>query len=453
MRASSPVDQAAAAKADDDFYKRHPERVINGKRVPLDPSNPAHAGLRQEWMKDYQNHGGKVEPVRARNVRHAQNKSNENFSTKTVGATAQTCPQQQGKPTPAPIQLAREQRPPGKKDEGQPECQLLSAEVTCEHGRSAGKDGILMVVPSSTAAAGDTITGTLKMKGGCGQHPSWSVSGYWTSEGKGASFSFNAQTWLPSALGFLSLRSVSPHNYQIRVNACGGPLAFDVRAYPPGKVSAKFDVRKYIDTIVAALKHLPVAEDELNKWVGDWFQGAIEYSGAWKEDEASWKACYEMAVTGGFDPLFGIKFKKAIYPPALAPEWVLKWVKAGLFFEFKLGAKLQCAMKGKYWPHSGESAWDEKSVTGGGSGKGALSLELKLVSSDLVEGALTGEMGAGVEVEATSGDDAKVVVKLKFDGILAKASFKAAWGWVEVTREFQLVKERDYKLKEWSLTG
>lgn len=447
------MDPAAEAKADDDFYKRHSEMVVNGERVPLDPSDPAQAGLRQEWMKDYQNHGGKVEPVRAHHVRHAKDKANKHFGSKTVAAPAQNCPLQGGKPSPAPVKLAREQRPAGNKNGGEPVCELVSASLTCEHGRKAGPEGILMVVPRSTAAAGDTVTATLKMKGGCGPHPSWSVGGYWTSEGKGASFSFNAETWLPSALGFLSLRGVSPHTYQVQVNACGGPLSFDVRAYPPGKVSAKFDVRKYIDTIVAALKHLPVEEDELDKFVGDWFQGAIEYSGRWQEDEASWKAYYDMAVTGGFDPLFGVKFKKQVYPPSLAPEWVYKWVKAGLFFEFKLGAKLQCALKGKYWPHKDESEWGEKSITGGGSGKGALSLELKLVSSDLVEGALTGEMGAGVEVEAASGEDAKVVVKLKFDGILAKATFKAAWGWVEVTREFQLVQEREHVLKEWSLTG
>ena len=310
-----------------------------------------------------------------------------------------------------------------------------------------------MVVPLSTASLGDTITGRLKMKGGCGSHPSWSVGGMWTSEVKGASFSFNAQTWSPSARGIFALERVSPHTYQVQVNACGGPMAYEVRAYPPGKASAKFDATKFVEHIGQALKLLPIPKEEVEGWTKEWFQGAVEYSGAWKEDEGSWKAFYEKAVTGGFDPLFGFKHKGQVYPPSLVPDWLSEWVKAGLFLELKCGAKLQCSFKGKYWPHKGESEWREKSVSGGGGGKGALSLELKLASSEVVEAALTGETGLGVEVEVCSGEEAQVTLKIKFDGILGKASIKAAWGWVELTREFQLVQEREIYKHDWPLTG
>ena len=79
--------------------------------------------------------------------------------------------------------------------------------------------------------------------------------------------------------------------------------------------------------------------------------------------------------------------------------------------------------------------------------------KLALVSPDVIEAAISGESGLGLEVVGTSGDEAKVELVIKFDGVKGKASAKAAWGWVELTREFQLVQERELYRKEWLLTG
>jgi hypothetical protein len=197
------------------------------------------------------------------------------------------------------------------------------------------------------------------------------------------------------------------------------------------------------------IKHIPIPDEELNEWTKEWFQGSIQYEGAWKEDEGSWKAYYEKSWSGQFDPLVGGKYKGPIYPMTLVPGWLSSWVKAGLFFEIKFGAKIQAAIKGKYWPDAGKTRWSEKSISGGGGGGGGLSLELKLASSDLVEGSISGDTGVGFEVTgAIDGEEPKVEVAAKFEGVQGVASMKAMWGWVEIQRSVQLVAERERK-KEW----
>ncbi len=59
--AKRPINQKAASAADDDFYKKHPEYVVNGQRMPIDFCDPAQEKLRDEWMLLYQKRGGEVE--------------------------------------------------------------------------------------------------------------------------------------------------------------------------------------------------------------------------------------------------------------------------------------------------------------------------------------------------------------------------------------------------------
>src|SRR5215475_3775733 len=53
-KAELPLDSAAVKAADDQFYANHPELIQDGKRVPLDPHDPAQASLRSEWMDLYE---------------------------------------------------------------------------------------------------------------------------------------------------------------------------------------------------------------------------------------------------------------------------------------------------------------------------------------------------------------------------------------------------------------
>ena len=64
-RAKRPLDTAAAAKADDDFYAVHPERVVGGKRqpIPMVADDPCSQRLADEWLDQYVARGGKTDPV------------------------------------------------------------------------------------------------------------------------------------------------------------------------------------------------------------------------------------------------------------------------------------------------------------------------------------------------------------------------------------------------------
>lgn len=61
-RLSRPLDKALIRAADDKFYDQHPELVKDGQPIPLSETNPAHADLRDEWIRTYQKAGGAVEP-------------------------------------------------------------------------------------------------------------------------------------------------------------------------------------------------------------------------------------------------------------------------------------------------------------------------------------------------------------------------------------------------------
>lgn len=454
--ATRPLDGGAVKAANKDFYTRHPEMVQGGQPVPIDPNKPSHAPYRREWMNSYAANGGQVSPVQGREVRAAAAAARAGFGPQPPGSVA-LCPQPAGQPAvQALLSPPPDPKPKAGKQPSDPPavvCEFVSATVTCGHGRPAGPERILEVVPDSAAALGDAITANLKLKGGCGRHPAWSLSGASSGEGRGPSTTFKARTAMASVRGFFALKHVTPQRYQLQLDACGGgPRMYEVRAYPAGTVAAKFDPNKVLDPIRNALKILPVPEEKLNEWQKQWFRGSIEYSGAWKEDK-SWKAYYEMAIAGGFDPLFGVSYKGPIHPLTLVPGFLSRWFKAGVFYEVKFGARLRGAYKGSYWPCEGRTERREWSVSGGGGGSGALSLELKLARSEVVDGAISGETAIGVEVERAWGDDPNVQVAIKWDGIKGKASVKAAYGWVEWSRDFQILKEREIYRDQWSLAG
>ena len=64
-RATKPLDRNALAKADDDFYKAHPDMVKNGKRIPIsaDPNDPCAERLREDWIDKYVANHGEVKEV------------------------------------------------------------------------------------------------------------------------------------------------------------------------------------------------------------------------------------------------------------------------------------------------------------------------------------------------------------------------------------------------------
>jgi hypothetical protein len=74
-RIKLPLNTQAMSQADDEFYEHHPELVQDGDRTPIDPSDPAQASLRKEWMDLYFANGGELEanaPSKKKPADHTQ---------------------------------------------------------------------------------------------------------------------------------------------------------------------------------------------------------------------------------------------------------------------------------------------------------------------------------------------------------------------------------------------
>ncbi|SFR78491.1 hypothetical protein [Sphingomonas jatrophae] len=350
------------------------------------------------------------------------------------------------KPAAKPAQkasIATEPTPePKKAPAAEPACRLTSMKLTCEHGRTAGAEKILEVVPKSTASIGDKITSRMTMAGGCGSHPSYAIDGFFTYRGKGATFDFLAKTFDASIRGLFSLKNVTPHTYSVSGNACAGGDTYQVRAYPPGQISGKFDVSGFVERIADALKYLPMAPDSPLKLL----RGAITYAGAWKEDEGSWKAFYEMSVGGGYDPLVGLVYDGPVYPVTLVPGFMSKWgVEAGLFWDIALGVGLSVTAVGKYWPHDNKTAWNDLKVEGGGAASGGFSLRLELCSPKVVKAAIKGTIGVEAKASSTStrnSPNIELEFNMQFTGAKGIITLAAAFELLEWNREFQLLQPR-----------
>jgi hypothetical protein len=287
------------------------------------------------------------------------------------------------------------------------------------------------------------------MKASCGQHPAWSVSGA-NKSGRSPGFSFAATTFAAGATSPFGLQNVSPTPYAVSVDSCRGGRSVQVEAYPPGAVSFKLDVTTLLEKIATVLKYLPVEPETTEKWKRSFLQGSAKYSGGWKEDKASWKAYYDKSWTLGFSPLASISHKGPVYPLTLVPGWLQKWVKAGVFYKIGLSSSVSGTIAGAWWPTEGQNRWATRDISGGGSATAALSLEMKLVSKDVVEGSIVGDTGLGIKAKLGVGDDPTLELNWSFQGIGGSASIKAIWGIVEFTRKFDLVGPRTLK-SEWAL--
>ena len=345
-------------------------------------------------------------------------------------------------------------------------CELVGHSLQCSHGRHPGPGGILMVVPGSNR--GDVVSGKLSMKGGCGQHPSWSVSGPRSKSGTGAAYTFTADAPDTTRVSFFALQGVAPSIYQAQASACQSSApSYEVRAYPPGKVSFKIGFTDFREALEGEIeKYLAIfdTEDEaggddeedgglVKSGLGakkEFFNGYASYEGGWKEDK-SWKAYYDKAWSIGFDPLASWSFKASIVPPTIAPEWAYRWFRAGLYGKVELSAKVAGKFTGKYWPDEDRNDWSEREVSGGGGLEVALSVELKLADPHIVEAALTGKCGGEVELGLDLSEEPGIKWAAKFSGVQASAKVRAFWGLVEFNRQFQLTPELK-KDGVWSLT-
>lgn len=287
VQATRPLNGAAVKAANDAFYANHPEMVSDGRRTPIDPCATSQARLREEWITAYAANRGKLEAARGSEQACAARELQEQAAQMTRSVVAQSktnCPNQ-------PTSQAKALPPPQSKPatETVKPCRLTSLALTCQHGRPAGPEGVLMVVPDSTASLGDSVNGSMGFEGGCGDHAAWSVAGILTKEGRGTAFDFKAQTVVPSITGFASLQNVSPQRYEVTGQSCSGGRTIQVHAYPPGKTSYKVDLATWREKFRDALHGLPLSDEDKKGWETKWLRGGIEYSGQWQEMKATGK--------------------------------------------------------------------------------------------------------------------------------------------------------------------
>lgn len=452
MRAVRPLNRDAVRAANREFYAKHPEMIVNGAPKPIDPVDPKQASMRSEWMKSYARNGGAVTPARSkttatevRKVNSQQGQAPANVNRSANAACPNASSPAAAAPATPPPQPARKPPPPKP-------CDLLKFDLTCMHGRSAGPEGILMVVPGMDfqSSVGDKIVGKMAFNGGCADHAAWSVGGFWTSEGKGTSFNFSAHGASADVAGFFGLKHVSPHTYRVEGQSCSKGRTVDVQAYPSGKISGKVDFKELKDKISDFLKKVPMEDAKRIEMESKFFHGALKYEGAWKEN-TDWRACYESSITGGFDPLMAGSIKAQVYPPSVIPAKLAKYVAAGLFVEVGASASFTISYVSTYWPDTGKSKASSWKVSLEGGIDLTLSIEANLVSKNVLTAKVAGSTGGRISAERDFSEEPIVNFKGKLDGVTGKFTLAAAWGTIEINREYLLVGPAEWPLGQWHI--
>jgi hypothetical protein len=344
-----------------------------------------------------------------------------------------------------PVKVGQpEPKPPRKIVHVEKTCKLVSASVTCSHGRQAA-GGVLCVVPDTYGSIGDKITGTAVVEGACGEHVEWSIAGMWTSTEHGASTHMLAKAFKPALLdGWLGLHNISPQTYEIQPLACSGDAPrVEVRAYPPDKWGGKLDFDAFRKKIKEWLEYAPVDDETKEGLEKGWFLGSLEYSQQWKEDAASNKVFCESVVAGAFDPLFGFKLPPVpIYPLTLVPPGMQKWLKAGVYFAMDGGISFRVEWFWNYFPETQESHYEKHEVALFGRITGELSVNLFLVSDKVVNAMVKGSTGLKAGGKFVGEKTPAVELAALWTGLEAAVSIKMAWDWIEVNRVYPIFGER-----------
>lgn len=323
-------------------------------------------------------------------------------------------------------------------------CKLEEAEVECSHevGGHARKpkNGVLEVVP---AESGDKISLKGDWDGGCGKHPVWTVTGFLTSTEKKAKTSFRAMPWFvgsPTATMMLRwLSGVAPKTYSVQASSCEGSKQYTIKSYPSDKLTVTVEGEKwealqskldwFIDHVLG--KFLKNPHFEILK-------GSAEATAQWVE----WKdhtAYYKWEASVGFNPLIGAKIRIPFGPTAAIPQWMKDMIhcEAGFFVEFAGGINVN----GKWARETPAKA--KMSAEAEGYVYGKVGAELKLVSKKLLSVEVAGQSGFGMSAAPDfTVEKPTLLIELKWEGLKGLVTASAAWGWIEIEHEFNLIDEQ-----------
>lgn len=324
-------------------------------------------------------------------------------------------------------------------------CKLESAEIECSHDYRGKprkpKNGVLEVVP---AEAGDTIKLEGDWDGGCENHPMWTIEGFWTGTEKKPKASFKARPWfLGSPTATMTARwlsGVAPKTYTVSASACdGGSKKFTVKSYPADKLTVTIDGEKWealqskIDWFIKNVvgKVLKDPKFEILK-------GKASVNAQWAE-WTDHTAYYKWDAAVGFNPLIGGKSRFPFGPLSAIPQWMrdLAATEAGFFIEFGGGINVN-----GHWAR----ATPEKAkmfADAQGYVYGKIGAELKLMSKKVMAVEVSGKTG----ISMTAGPDYKaekptLLIELKWEGVKGLVTATAAWGWIEIEHEFNIMDEK-----------
>lgn len=334
------------------------------------------------------------------------------------------------------------EKPPPKKEVIV--CKLEHADIECSH-ESGGrprkpKNGVLEVVPPE---AGDTIKLEGDWDGGCANHPSWTITGFWTGTEKKPKASFKARPWfVGSPTGTMMLRwlsGVAPKTYTVTASGCDGNKHFTVKSYPADKLTVTIDGEKWealqskLDWFIHHVIGRVLKEPKF-----DILKGKASVSAQWTE----WKdhtAYYKWDAAVGFNPLIGGKIRVPFGPFAAIPQWMkdLACSEAGFFVEFGGGINVN-----GHWAR----ATPEKAkmyADANGYVYGKIGAELKLMSKKVMAVEVAGKSGFGMNAAPDYKEDKPtLLIELKWEGVKGLVTATAAWGWIEIEHEFNIVDEQ-----------
>ena len=456
-RATRPLDPNANRTANDAVAKKYCPQPK--------PGDPEYGQFREDWMNAYAEAGGKTEQMSKGQVREQVAKDREaaRKNQGQRGAVAR-CPVDdpgkgggRGKPASPPPP------PPAKKDPAC-SCKLTGLDVTCEHGRSA-RNNLLMIVandkrlPDDTVQAEaiwDTISIQPQASGNCGSVLEVRVDGArgFPKKGSGRS-SFDFRGTAMAGGNVFRLWNADPVTTFVSAEAgAGATEPVKIVAYPSSKAAIKINITDLREKYKGILAYLPInlgaAREPLKplnapkapNWELKKFVQVLSAEAQWKEDEDTNLAFCEMALNGGFDPLIGTAASYPIYGIPVSPT-MARYIKCGIYVNVGLGISLGAACSWAYWPHEDAFRWKQIKIELAGKISVEIAGEFLVASEDVAQikawGKAEGSIKGWGEKKA-SGAYPAVKGQAEVNPLTVGFTITLAWGIVEYERSWPVFK-------------
>ncbi|RLB63245.1 MAG: hypothetical protein DRI90_07265 [Deltaproteobacteria bacterium] len=318
-------------------------------------------------------------------------------------------------------------------------CKLLTSKVHCQHKGKAGprqpnEEGLLEVAPD---LRGDTITLSADYEGGCGRHPLWSISGYWTSKEQSAQASFNAKAWRVGGEATQWLSAVSPKKYRVVASSCdGSSKTYTIKSYPSDRVRwvVKMGERNLFNRFTKGI------ETFFKSWMPEFkiekTKGRLALDAQWKE-WTDHRCFYSIDGHVDLNPLFGITARFPFGPFAAVPQFVKKFGDFYLFLEFWGHINLR-----GHWARVSPDKSD-KFLEGIGQVGAKVGAHLHLVHKKVVFVEADGRTYFNLVAKPDHKlDKPKGMLDLVWKGLRIVLTVNMCWGWIERRHDIMLIEER-----------